>query len=64
MHKMGISELSGKLKTFTIEAKRVLAVTRKPTREEFITIVKVTGAGILLIGTIGFLFQITRNLLI
>ena len=61
---MAISDISRRLKTFVIEARRVLAVTRKPTREEFLTIVKVTGLGILLIGTIGFLLQMARNLII
>ncbi len=33
---------------------RVLKLTRKPSREEFSIIAKVAGAGILLIGFIGF----------
>lgn len=33
---------------------RILQLTRKPSKEEFLTISKVAGAGILLIGTIGF----------
>lgn len=33
---------------------RVLAITRKPDREEYSVAAKVTGAGILLIGAIGF----------
>jgi len=59
---MQVSELSVRLKTFVIESKRVLSVTRKPSREEFSTIVKVTGIGIILIGLIGFLLQMARNL--
>lgn len=34
---------------------RVFKLTRKPTREEFKNIAKVSGAGILLIGFIGFI---------
>jgi protein transport protein SEC61 subunit gamma-like protein len=33
---------------------RILQLTRKPSNEEFFTISKVAGAGILLIGAIGF----------
>jgi protein transport protein SEC61 subunit gamma and related proteins len=46
-----------------LEGRRVLAVTRKPTREELSTIVKVTGIGILFIGLIGFLLQMGQKLL-
>jgi protein transport protein SEC61 subunit gamma-like protein len=37
------------------EYARILRLTRKPTREEFTMIAKVSGAGILLIGLIGFI---------
>lgn len=37
---------------------RVLKLTRKPSREEFSVIAKVAGAGILLVGFIGFLIYI------
>jgi protein transport protein SEC61 subunit gamma-like protein len=37
---------------------RVFKLTRKPTREEFKTIAKVAGAGILLIGFIGFILYL------
>lgn len=60
---MQFSGLVPRLKTFAIESRRVLAVTRKPTKDEFVTIVKVTGIGIFIIGAIGFLLHIARNLL-
>ena len=44
-----------KLKTFILECKRVFLVTKKPTKQEFTSIAKVTGIGILLIGLIGFI---------
>jgi protein transport protein SEC61 subunit gamma-like protein len=50
-----------RLKSFIGECKRVLSVTKKPNREEFITIVKVSGMGILLIGLIGFLIHFARE---
>jgi protein transport protein SEC61 subunit gamma-like protein len=37
------------------EYKRVLKITKKPDREEFVMSAKVTGLGILLIGLIGFI---------
>lgn len=37
---------------------RVLKLTRKPTRAEFTVIAKVAGAGIFLIGFIGFLIYL------
>lgn len=46
-----------KIKNWYYEYKRVVLVTKKPTREEFIVIVKVSGLGILLIGLIGFIIQ-------
>ncbi|MBI2137114.1 protein translocase SEC61 complex subunit gamma [Candidatus Woesearchaeota archaeon] len=52
-----------RLKTFMIESRRVLSITRKPSKEEFTTIVKVTGIGIVLIGLVGFLLQLGKNLI-
>jgi protein transport protein SEC61 subunit gamma-like protein len=46
-------------KTFN-EYGRVLRITKKPTKEEFISIMKVSGLGILAIGLIGFLLQMVR----
>ncbi len=40
------------------EYTRVLKLTRKPSREEFTIIAKVAGAGILLIGFIGFIIYL------
>ena len=38
-----------------------MRITKKPSRDEFRTIVKVSGAGILIIGLLGFALQIIRN---
>lgn len=53
------NELKDKLK----EYRRVLKIAEKPDREEFEMSAKVTGAGIILIGFIGFLFYLAANLL-
>jgi len=59
-HKSGIFY---KLKRFWHECRRVLKVTRKPTKEEFKLIVKVSGVGILIIGAIGFIIQMIKQLI-
>lgn len=48
---------------FIQEAKRVLRATRKPSKQEFWTVAKVSAIGILIIGFIGATIQITRGLL-
>ena len=48
----------GKIKTFFIECKRVFTVTKKPSKEELTTIVKVSGIGMIIIGAIGFIVHI------
>ena len=52
-----------KLRTFVGECKRVLTVTKKPTRTELMNIVKVSGIGIALIGMIGFILHIVNRLI-
>ena len=52
-----------KLKRFFIECKRVLKVTKKPDAMEYKTVVKVSGLGILLIGLIGFIITIGKQLI-
>jgi protein transport protein SEC61 subunit gamma and related proteins len=51
-----------KFKRFIIECKRVLKVTKKPDSVEFKTIVKVSGLGMGIIGLLGFLVQLIKNL--
>ncbi|MFQ5621432.1 MAG: protein translocase SEC61 complex subunit gamma [Candidatus Nanoarchaeia archaeon] len=46
-----------KTKEFLRECRRVLKVTKKPSTEEFKTIVKVCAVGMGIIGAIGFLLQ-------
>ncbi len=45
------------------EYKRVLQIASKPDREEFEMSAKVTGAGMLIIGIIGFIFYLLANLI-
>jgi len=52
----------GKFKEFVKECRRVLRITKKPTKEEFKTIVKVSGLGMIIIGLIGFIVQMIKQL--
>ena len=46
------------LKAFIQQCKRVLMISRKPTRDEFLNVSKVTGLGICLLGGIGFVIHV------
>ncbi|MBI5398391.1 protein translocase SEC61 complex subunit gamma [Candidatus Woesearchaeota archaeon] len=59
---MNINEQLARLKSFVLECKRVFIVTKKPTKEEFKTIVKVSGLGMILIGLLGFLIILIKQL--
>jgi protein transport protein SEC61 subunit gamma-like protein len=49
------------LKRFFYQCKVALRLTRKPTKDEFANIVKITGIGILLIGAMGFVIQMIER---
>ena len=51
-----------KFKGFLTECKRVLKVTKKPNKEEFRTIVKISGIGIAVIGLLGFLISFIKEI--
>ncbi|MBI2147705.1 protein translocase SEC61 complex subunit gamma [Candidatus Woesearchaeota archaeon] len=53
-----------RLKEYLTECARVLKVTKKPGAEEYKTIVKVSGLGIAIIGLIGFILQMGKQLLL
>ena len=57
------NEMLGNVPLRLSEYVRVLKLTRKPSREEFTVIAKVAGAGILLIGFIGFLIYLLITVL-
>jgi protein transport protein SEC61 subunit gamma-like protein len=56
-------ELPGNIPLRLGEYIRVLKLTRKPTREEYTVIAKVAGAGILLVGLIGFIIYLLITVL-
>ena len=47
-----------KLKTFVAKCKRVWLVLKKPTKNEFLTVTKISAAGILVLGALGFLIAL------
>jgi protein transport protein SEC61 subunit gamma and related proteins len=49
--------LTQRTKNFWTECMRVLRVTKKPDRVEFLTIVKVSALGMAIIGLLGFAIQ-------
>lgn len=52
-----------RFKAFIGECHRVLRITKKPTMAEFKTIVKVTAIGMGLIGLVGFLITMAKQLI-
>lgn len=53
-----------RVKRFIKETIRVLRITKKPSREEFKSIVKVTGLGAALIGALGFVIFLFKQLFV
>ena len=51
------------MESFIKQCQRVLKVSRKPDREEYINVAKVTGIGIILIGVIGFIISVIGQLI-
>lgn len=59
-----IEEKPNRLKRFIKETVRVLRVTKKPNKQEYWTTVKVTGIGIGILGALGFIIFLMKELLI
>lgn len=53
----------GKLKRFIKETGRVLRITKKPDWTEYKSLLKVTGLGIAIIGLMGFVIFLIKQLL-
>ncbi len=48
---------------FPTEAKRILKLSKKPTRMEYDDVAKITAIGIVILGTIGLVFILVKSLL-
>ena len=55
------SETILKIKSFTSQCVRVWHLLRKPTKDEFVTVSKVSAIGLGLIGVLGFLIAMIMN---
>ena len=51
-----------RLKSFSIECKRVFKVTKKPSMDEFKIVSKVSAIGVAVIGALGFLIHLIYQL--
>ena len=60
---MDLSSYWVRFRGFFNESVRVLKVTRKPSKLEFQTIVKASGLGMIIIGLIGFIMTMLKQLL-
>lgn len=56
-------ERPSKLKRFIKEALRVLHITKKPNKEEYLGIVKVSALGIGILGALGFVVFLMKQLI-
>lgn len=52
------------LKSFFDKCKRVWMVLKKPTRDEFLKVAKVSAVGVLIIGLIGFIISLVMKLFV
>mgnify|MGYP001567774680 CR=1 FL=1 len=59
-----IKEWWFQLKKFSRECRRVMKVTQKPNKEEFLTIAKVSALGLTIIGLIGFALSMIQQLIL
>ncbi len=53
-----------KLKRFGKECRRVLKVTKKPNKQEFYTVVKISALGMAIMGILGFAITLIKELLL
>jgi protein transport protein SEC61 subunit gamma-like protein len=58
-----VATTTEKLKNFFAESRRVLLVTKKPGMKEFKLAVKITGLGMILIGSIGLVIRMIGYLI-
>ncbi|MCS4542408.1 MAG: protein translocase SEC61 complex subunit gamma [Euryarchaeota archaeon] len=51
------------MRNFIDDAKRILRVSKKPSRDEYWIVAKVTGIGIIIVGIIGLIIQVITFIL-
>ncbi len=58
-----MASVTERMKNFWAESRRVLMVTKKPGMKEFKMAAKITGIGMILIGTIGLIIRLIGYLI-
>lgn len=53
-----------KIKSFLLKCKRVWHTLKKPTKEEFEQVTKISAIGILILGALGFILSLIMNLFV
>lgn len=56
--RLGKLKLRSRLSSFLASSRRVFVIAKKPTRQEFMTMAKITGIGIIIIAIIGYIIQL------
>lgn len=51
----------GKVQKFIKEARRVLHLLKKPNQQEYVSVLKVTGLGVAVIGLVGFIIFLFKQ---
>jgi protein transport protein SEC61 subunit gamma and related proteins len=59
-----MSEWWIRLNKFGKECRRVMKVTQKPNKEEFLSMVKITALGMTIVGLIGFVLSMIQQLIL
>tara|TARA_Y100000034_G_C6766861_1_gene341897 strand:- start:103 stop:282 length:180 start_codon:yes stop_codon:yes gene_type:complete len=59
-----MKDMLNDLKSFFYKSKRVWYVLKKPTKEEFLMITKISAIGILAVGVVGFLISILMGYIV
>ena len=57
-------KISYKIKSFVIQCKRVWLALKKPTKDEFLKVAKVSAVGIIILGFIGFAISLMMKLFV
>ena len=57
-------EIKRKVSSFVSSSKRVLRLTKKPKKDEFFFVAKITGLGILLLGLVGYIIETVKDLIV
>jgi len=58
-----VNTKKGRIRKFFKETVRVLRITKKPNKREYLTTVKVTALGAAIIGALGFVLFLIKQLL-